>query len=147
MTPSHCFESTRDSKIKVEEKGKKVIISNEMKETYTKIKLDGCLLQHITASDWAISKKELGDLVIELKGCDVDHAVDQIKASILFLDTHNLRNGKLACLIVCKRYPRIDTKIQRAKMEIASKYKAPLHITTENKEYAFSNLFKFRNNT
>lgn len=145
MALNHCFEPTRDSKIKVEENGKKVIISNDTKEKYTKLKIDGCLLKQKTASDWAISKEEFGDLVIELKGCDVDHAVDQIKASIVFLETNNLRNGKLACLIVCSRYPRVDTKIQRAQMEIASKYKAPLHVSTQNREYTFPSLFKFGN--
>lgn len=138
-----CFTKTKDSKIKVEENGRKVIISNQLKEKYTKLKIDGCLIKQETASDWAISKKDFGDLVIELKGCDVDHAVDQIKASIVFLETNKLRNGNLACLIVCSRYPRVDTKIQRAQATIASKYKAPLHVTTQNKEYTFASLFGF----
>lgn len=143
MVDNKCFTNTTDSKIKVEENGRKVVISNKSREKYTKLKIDGCLVKQEIASDWAISKEEFGDLVIELKGCDVYHAVDQINASIIFLDSNKIRNGKLACLIVCSRYPRIDTKIQRAQSTIAKKYKAPLHVTTQNKEYDFSSLFKF----
>jgi hypothetical protein len=62
-----------------------------------------------------IVKPQVGEIVIELKGKGVDHAIDQVMATTKYLTDNSFRHGKIACLIVCSLYPRITTKVQRAK--------------------------------
>jgi hypothetical protein len=138
-----CEEKTKASKIKVAENGKSAVILNGEREDFKKIKVDGCLVKNLTASDWVISKDKTGEVVIELKGCDVDHAVVQVMATIEHLTAFKLRTGKLGCLIVCSRYPKHDTKVQLAQQRIAKQFKAPLHVVSRNLEYAFEKLLSF----
>jgi hypothetical protein len=70
----------------------------------------------------------------------VDRAVDQIIATMKYWCDEGRTNGKLGALVVCTRYPKIDTKIQRAKNKPAKSFKSPLHIVTKNYEFEFANL-------
>lgn len=139
-----CAEETSVSKIKVEENGRSVVVLNSGGEKFKKIRVDGCLVVNETASDWVIAKPGSGDVVIELKGCDVDRAVEQIDATMQYLERNNMRNGVMGGLIVCSRYPKIDSKIQLARQRIAKKFKSPLHIVTRNHEYSFDVLVSFK---
>lgn len=140
----NCTSQSSVSRIKVEENGKQAVIKNPGNEVFFLTKVDGCLAKNQVASDWAISKPEKKDIVaIELKGCDVDHAVDQIKGTLRMLRKDSNNKGRSAGLIVCARYPRIDTKIQRAKQALANEFKAPLHIVCRNDEFDFPALLSF----
>jgi hypothetical protein len=138
-----CRCLCKDSKIKVEENGRQAVFLNKVREPYIRTKVDGCLLHNTIASDWVVSKYKCGDVIVELKGADVNHAVEQVVATAEYWELHELRNGKLAGLIVCSKYPRFDTKVQRAQQKFATKYKAPLHVVTKNSEYMFADVFTF----
>jgi hypothetical protein len=60
----------------------------------------------------------LGQILVELKGCDVEKGVRQIIASHKFLKDRKIcsENGK--AFLVCSRYPRHDTTIARAKRKL-----------------------------
>ena len=139
-----CIAKTSVSRIKLEERGRQAVILNPDREEYIRSRVDGCLVKNATAADWVLSKPETGDVVVELKGSDVAHALDQIAATIDFWKTNNLRCGKLSALVVCSKYPRVDTKVQRAKSRLAREFKAPLHIVSKNCEYSFSALLSFQ---
>ena len=132
-----CFDNTTVSRIKFEEKGRCAVILNPDREEYTRARVDGCLIRDALAADWVVTKPDIGDVVIELKGSDVDHAIDQITATIDYWISERLRCGKLSALIVCAKYPKVDTKVQRAKSKFARAFKAPLHIVSRNHEYSF----------
>lgn len=139
-----CVVETKQSNIKVGENGRQAIIRNQKNELFSKAKVDGCLLKNKTSSDYVVSKPKVGDVVIELKGCDVDHAVEQVKSTMDFWVKNGFNNGLFSALIVCTRYPKVDTKIQRAKLALAKIHKSPLHIVTQNLEYDFDALLSFR---
>ena len=61
-----------------------------------------------------------------------------------YWNKNNLSNGKFGALVVCSKYPKVDTKIQRAKLFLASKHKTPLHVVTQNLEYDFDALLSIR---
>lgn len=143
MTKNTCVKVTSVSKIKVEENKRCVIINNPNNEKFTVTEIDGCLILNSIACDWLISNKSIGDVLIELKGCDVDHAVEQIMSTAEYIDSNKISAGKKAGLIICSKYPRIDTKVQRYKAAFAKKYRAPLHIVNNGGEFDFINLFKF----
>lgn len=142
---SECIETLTDSRVKVEQHSRSAVILNLDRAPIRRIQVDGCLVKNKLACDWIVSKANCADVVIELKGRDVNHAVEQIKAGLNFWKDHVQRgkNTKLAALIVCNQYPRIDTKIQLAKQQLARDYAAPLHVWTRNIEYDLCTLAKF----
>lgn len=140
-----CIFDTTDSLVKVSgEHGRKVVVRNPGNEKYKRSQVDGCLVNNMTAADWVISKISVGDVIIELKGKDVNHAVDQVKKTIDYWVSNKMVNGRISSLIVCSEYPRFDTRIQRARDFLAKKYSAPLHVVTKNMEFEFDALLSMR---
>src|SRR5690606_21308456 len=101
-----CSQEMRFSKIKLEENGRKAIFLNQAKERFVKIQVDGCLIINETACDWWIKNAKEEGVLVELKGTDVDHAIDQIEKTFAYLKKTGMATAKLAALIVCRRYPR-----------------------------------------
>lgn len=143
MTKAKCSESLRVSKIKVAENGKQAVILNPNKQLFTRTKIDGCTISNQTACDWLIQDNTIASILIELKGCDVEHAIAQIEATLLFMKTNDLLTERLAALIVCSkpsRHPSFTAKLQKAKSRLSKEYKAPLHVVTGNHEYKIDRL-------
>lgn len=138
-----CSEITKVTRIKVSENGKQAILLNPEKETFTKIKMDGCVIVNCTSCDWVIQDEHMSSILIELKGSDVDHAITQIEATFAYLKDHDLLTNKSAGLIVCSkpsRSPSFTSKLQKAKARLSTKYKAPLHVVVGNHEYKLDKL-------
>jgi hypothetical protein len=143
---SRCIEALKDTRIKVKEHSRSAVFLNQKRLEVRKIKLDGCLVRGRTTADWIVSKANCVDVVVELKGRDVEHAVAQVRATLEFWQNNRKRgkNTKLAALIVCTQYPRTDTKVQLAKQRIARDFGAPLHVRTRNEEYEFCLIAEFK---
>lgn len=143
MNINECQISTTDSAVKVQENGRKATFLNAKREVYLKTKHDKCLVDNSLASDWVVSKDQVGDVFIELKGKDVEHGTKQVMETARFWKHNGLTHGRLAGLIVCTQYPRIDTKIQRAKQSFAKLYQGPLHVITKNSEFRLEKVLAF----
>lgn len=140
-----CVENVDHSRVLVSEKGRAATILNPERSIVRRILIDNCLITMGPRCDWVISVKDRLDILIELKGKDVSHAVDQLAATLAIWQEHHLRDRQIpiSALVVCSRYPRFDTKIQKAKERLARDYKVPLHVSTRNEEYLCSDLRKF----
>ena len=140
-----CVEITRDSRVKVAEHASAAIFLNMKRTTIRKVRIDECVVRKGIRCDWVISKANCVDVLVELKGLDVNHAVDQLLKTIEMWRNHPLRgkNNKLAALVVCSQYPRVDTRIQRAKLTFASRYSTPLYISARGGEFNFCELATF----
>src|SRR3954451_9375532 len=101
MSIDHCKTATTVSKIKVDELGRSAVFLNGKREKFIKIRVDGCVVKNSLAADWVLSKERVGDIIIELKGKDVDHGTRQITATAEFWTAKKFRKGKIAALIVC----------------------------------------------
>ncbi len=134
---SPCIEHLHESRIKVEEKGKSAVFLNPQRLEVLRVKVDGCLRTNTIASDWIVASPDCGDIVIELKGCDVSRAIDQIIATLAFWRNHELCSTSQSALIVCSRYPRFDTKLQRGKVKLQKK-NVFLRVESRNLEYEFT---------
>lgn len=148
MHNSKCSEETKVTKVKVEEKGKQAVFLNPQREKFTKTKVDGCLIESSTSCDWLVTKNNVGSVLVELKGCDVSHALEQVKQSFEKLKKKGLLEQKNAALIVCRNppsHPSFNSKLQRVKQELSKKYKAPLHIKAGNYEYEFEKVLLHKN--
>jgi len=125
----------------VEENRKSAVFLNPQNLEVLRVKVDGCLQVNAIASDWIVASPECGDIVIELKGCDVNRAIDQIIATLAFWRKHELCSARQSALIVCSRYPRFDTKLQRAKVNLQKK-NVPLRVESRNLKYRFSDFVR-----
>lgn len=143
-----CTETLTHTRIKVDDKRSPrwAVFLNPGRSAIRKIRVDGCLVTKTIAADWVVSKTDSLDVVVELKGRDVGHAIRQIMATLRFWSKHAGcgQNDHLAALIVCtQQHPRDNTKIERARRQIAQEHRAPLHVKSRNLEYTFDDLRKF----
>lgn len=141
MIPITCIEETSDPKIKLEERGSKVIFLNEVRHPFRKIKVDGCVVQNQTAADWVVSKPPVGDLVLELKGRNVDHAIEQVTTTLRLWRSNNwCCGGQTAALIVSRQVPK-GTLAQKAMKEFRREFGSKIKLVSHNQEFEFADLF------
>lgn len=79
--------------------------------------MDGCLIMEGPAADWILSRSGFGDLIVELKGRDVGHALVQTQSTLEDWSGHAEREAgsRFAVLIVCAaQKPQISPQRQRA---------------------------------
>ena len=144
MPLADCQERVDHSKIVLAEGRRKATFLNEERRNYVKTKMDGCVVKNETAADWVLSKLAMGDLVIELKGGDVEHATKQVDATAQYLQNHNLRIGRIAALIVAQQLrPAASTTVQRAQQSFSKKFSGPLHVATSNYEFVFERVLEY----
>jgi hypothetical protein len=135
-----CVEEIRHTKIKVEDGGRKAIILNSERAIIKKVTVDGCLITGPgLKADYVLSKPDLVDVIIELKGKDVPHAVEQIIATYRFWKTLPPFSPRVSGLIVCTRSPLVSSELQVIKAKALKLHDLVL-IVDENgrKEYEFS---------
>lgn len=144
MIPEKCCRNTSDSNIKVsDQRSTTAVFENAEKAAHTLVRFDGCVVTGSVACDWIVEKVNVGRIAVELKGTDVDHAAKQVESALRFLRDNGLNDLPVAGLIVCTRYPRIDTTVQRIKQRIAKTYSAPLTVKTDGRALAFESLLSF----
>ncbi|WP_186148011.1 hypothetical protein [Burkholderia gladioli] len=139
MAECDCREETKVSKIKLDDRGgeRTATFLNKEKVRHIKIRVDGCLIKQETAADWILSKPDVGHIVVELKGSDVDHAIEQVLATAKLAEKERKDGERIAALIACTRYPKIDTKVQRGKQRFSDLHNGRLHIVTKSCEHIF----------
>ena len=140
IIPAECQNEKRDSRIAVEERGKKAVFVNGEKRKYLLTRVDGCVIKNATAADWILTAAKVGDVIVELKGRNVQHALEQIMATAKFWTDNGLRQGKIAALIVCSQHPQVTTKSQRAQNDFKRKYKGKLQIKCKVWESTFASM-------
>ena len=90
-----------------------------------------------------MSRPGFGDVIVELKGTDVDHAVRQVEATAAHWSSNGYKVGRLGAIIVAKQYPKISTNVRKAQERFASTYRSPLHVVTKNYEGTLEMVLSF----
>lgn len=147
MHNENCSRELIVSKVKVEEKGKQAIFLNPTRTKVRKTQIDGCLIKQTTACDWLVVRDGAEGVLVELKGCDVAKAIEQIEATFVYLKSNGGLARKMAALIVCRNppnHPSFSSKLLRAKNRLSTAYKAPLHIVSGNYEFQFEKLLSHK---
>jgi hypothetical protein len=111
-----CIEAIRHSKVKVHDPGTgmSAILLNRKRERVRKIRMDGCLAPAGgRAADLVVSLSKTVDVIIELKGGDVAHAITQVESTRMFWRAHSEyeRGQTIGGWIVCTEFPRASLKI------------------------------------
>lgn len=145
MSCQKCRTQTTDSKVKVEEGKRSAVFKNASRSIFYRTRVDGCLIRNTVAADFVVTKSEVGSVVVELKGIDVEHAVEQVSATVRQLQgcSAAARVHPVAGLVVCARYPRFDTKLQRLTKVFVATHRAPLHVVARNDEYELDRVLAF----
>jgi hypothetical protein len=137
-TENKCIERIRHSKVKLSDPGtgRSVVLLNPDKTQVRRIRMDGCLMPvgHV-AADSLVSMPRKVDVIVELKGKNVDHAAEQVEATRSFWSNHEgyQPNQLIGAWIMCSEYPRADLKIKRY-IESFRQHGGNLLVSTRNGE-------------
>ncbi|MGA9669258.1 MAG: hypothetical protein WBQ94_08620 [Terracidiphilus sp.] len=117
-TTNKCIEEIRHPKVKVHDPGTgmSAVLLNNKKANIRRIRMDGCLATTgQRAADFVVSLPKIVDVIVELKGGDVGHAVTQVEATRIFWRSHiEYDKGQtIGAWIVCTEYPRGSLKVGR----------------------------------
>lgn len=118
-----------------------ITILNVDRLCYQITRVDGCIITNQLAADYVFTRKDIGDVIVELKGRSVEHAYKQIKATAIYWLDKRLRCGDMAAVIVCRQYPKLGTKRQLAELEFKRICNGRLRVIGSGKELKFEELF------
>ena len=129
--PPECIEARTDSKISLKEKKcrSQIVFQNDTRREILVITVDNCAIKEGDRCDYLITDSggNPTEHYVELKGRNVKHAVEQIKATIekLSRDSRKLLKN---CWIICTQNPLDNTQVQRFKVKFFKDYNAILKI-------------------
>lgn len=140
---SDCIEQTRDSKVKVSEPGtgRAAVLLNADRAKVRRIRMDGCLAPTGQVSaDWIVSKARVVDVIVELKGKNVNHAVRQIEATRNYWPRRDeyVDGQVIGAWIICTEYPRASTKVARFRERLRTEGVVMIVSTHNGEERPFS---------
>lgn len=110
-----------------EEMRSKLTLENVDSIKSTSIRVDGCEINdNSIRCDFMHIAKEI-EFYIELKGQDLEHALEQIKSTINRLSS-NIKKGNKISYIICTRSPMSSSEIQNHKLDFRKKFNSKLVI-------------------
>lgn len=135
--------STRKGRmISVEgEHRRRAMFRNPLREEYVVIKVDQGVVEQERAADYAVHKAGVGTLIVELKGGDVRHACRQVASTVDIVGRCEIPHGKIAGLVICTRFPAVDTTIQRLQNDFRRRVGCRLKVSSSQTEFEFADLF------
>lgn len=140
MCGDKCVEETNGSNITVKERGRRANFRNPDRHSFLKIQVDGCLLnEKYKKADWIVTKVGIGSIIIELKGKNLDQACQQLKETLDHPRCKPWLEARKAMLIVCSRYPSIDTTVQRLQLK-ARKQGVRLNVVCDQGNFIFEDM-------
>lgn len=139
----NCIEKIDHPKVKLADPGtaRSAILLNSDRTQVRRIRMDGCLAPRgQVAADWIVSKPNVVDVIVELKGKYVGHAVEQIEATRTFWLRHPeyTADQPIGAWIMCSEYPRATTKVARYRERMRAQGTILLISTHNGEERPFS---------
>lgn len=133
MTYGACATSYNSvGVVTAEENKRKLVINNPGGKTVLKVLIDNCVVKdNSPRCDYMF---EIGSpieriIYLELKGCDVDRAFEQLCATVdRFAGNHKMFRRE--CHIVASRVPKAGPKVQALKVKLLKEKKAQLFVNT-----------------
>ncbi len=123
---AECVKTTKDKIIVFNEKRSNLRFKNDERLTVQKIKVDDCEITEGVRCDYLMIAKNI-EHYIELKGQDLNHAIAQIKRSIMILSTNVKLQDKVS-YIICTRSPYATPQIQHLQLVFKKQFNSALVI-------------------
>ena len=122
--PARCFEELDGPRVTVKANGRVATFLNPDRIKIRKIDVD-CWLQPVSGlrSDFLLAKAAMVDVIIELKGQDIDHALKQILATLHHWKTTKLCSPRCGGLVVFTRSPKRSAMLDNLKLKLLYKHK------------------------
>ena len=139
----NCIETVNHPRIRVSDPGtgRSAVLLNPDRGQARRIRMDGCLApENSVAADWVVSKPNFVDVIVELKGRDVGHGVDQIEATMRFwTQRQEYQRGQIVGVwILCSEYPRASLKVARFRESFRAREHILLISTHNGEERPFA---------
>lgn len=134
---TRCIRTLCHPKVKIEENGRKAIFINDDRTEFEIGHIDGCLVSSGIRADFFVNGSDVSVLV-ELKGCNIDHACNQLFAAVEHENVKPHLKQRIGFLIICSRYPRADTAIQKAMARAKRQFGAKFLVFTNQREVTMS---------
>jgi len=116
-----CNECKSSKNITIKENKRVFTLKNSSSKKINLVKVDDCLIKSGQKCDYLfeIECKNLKEIFyVELKGKDLNHALEQILTTIKFCETNYSHHSyKRKAFVVLSRYPKEDSSIQKRKKE------------------------------
>jgi len=125
MKPA-CTNYTKSKIICLQECKSKLILDNVNCNKIKKVVVDGCQIIDGIKCDYFLLVNNI-EYYVELKGCDIDHALEQVTRTIELLSQCSRTKSKI-CIIICTRCPISSTKIQVLRANFRKKFNSDLII-------------------
>lgn len=130
-----CTQHVTHSRVKVEENKRKAVFLNPGNKKYSVITVDGCLITEGERSDYIVSETGNASVLVELKGRDVEHACQQLLTTVKSKEAKAVLEKKVGFLVICRKFPRFDTFVAKAKQKCAREHKAGFHVVCDQGEF------------
>ena len=135
---ANCNELNNNKIISTSENTRKFIIKNDSRFNINKVKVDNCYIKNGLRCDYLFeiisNKLTIKVFYLELKGKDVNHAVEQLKETLKYCqEKHNNKITK-QCYIVVSKFPSSNASAQLLKKKFRKENKVQLFIDSKIKE-------------
>lgn len=130
-----CSEIVNHPIVMVEENKIKAKFRNKDRLDFRKSKVDACLVTEGQRCDYVVSKVNEVSILVELKGVGVEHACDQLFASVSHQNVKPHLERAIGFLVVCSKYPRFDTFVAKAKVRALKEFRAGFHVVVGEGEF------------
>lgn len=135
-TPEECKEQKNDSRIVLKENRCKITFINDRRFSVNQIRLDDCVFKNQTSCDFLVIDNIDKEHFVELKGCDVPKAIEQLQATIPKISVSPKHQDK-ACYVVSARVPsKASARTQIWERIFKRDYNSELHIKNRQIEVA-----------
>lgn len=121
-----CRETSTQKIFTFKENRSTLILENRDQASSVKIIVDGCEINEGIRCDYMHISKEI-EMYIELKGQDLEHAMEQIKRTMEILSI-DLKKQKKISYIICTRSPLTSTEIQNYDRKFRQQFNSKLII-------------------
>jgi hypothetical protein len=111
----------------------RLYLSNPEELEVEKIEVDGCAITEGLRCDWLVlinDRQPQEEIYVELKSSKIDHAVEQLEATIKKLSNNRVQVDK-RCLIVSRRGPKIGTDVQKHIAKFRKKFNAAFQLVRD----------------
>jgi len=131
-----CNEYSNNKIIIAEENRRKFILRNNSNLYINKVKVDNCYITSGQKCDYLfeIIRDDNIEIVfyIELKGSDINHAIEQIESTLKYCNKIHTKSKK-ECYIVLSKFPSAGTSTQILKKKFKKKNNIQLYINSKIK--------------
>lgn len=134
-----CMEELSDSKITVRRDGRRATFDNAARAVINRVDIDCWIPSAETVkADYILAKRCVVDVIVELKGKDIAHAVEQITTTLMRWRKASPFSDKIGGLIVFTRCPMRAAEIGDIKKRLLVQHGLWMEIDKDQKtEYRF----------